>query len=108
MAEMLDLFDRHRGLDLPPIVELKRTLAGREKTFDCRLLAGHRRGAAALLVAAGPMHAHGVVLFAAGGPMHAPGARRPAGTRTFGHFWPDRFYNVSHWLDRRGGTIGFY
>ena len=94
MAEMLAVFDPRRALDLPPVVELKRTLAGREKTFDCRLLAGDRRGAVVLFVAPGPMHVHGVDL--------------PAGTVTFGHFWTDRAYNVYHWTDRSGATIGFY
>jgi len=79
---------------LARVLELKRTLSGRVKTFNCRLLSGDRRHAVLLFVAPAPMHVHGVDL--------------PAGTVTFGHFWTDRFYNVYHWLDPAGGTIGFY
>src|SRR5215471_313611 len=79
---------------LPPIVEVKRTLAGGEKQFHCRLLAGDHRHAVVLWVSEQPMHVHGVDL--------------PAGTISFGHFWADRPYNVYHWLDRSRRTVGFY
>jgi predicted RNA-binding protein associated with RNAse of E/G family len=79
---------------LPVIVEVKRTLAGVEKRFECRLLAGDARHAVVLWVSAAPMHVHGVDL--------------PAGTVSFGHFWTDRPYNVYHWLDASGRTLGFY
>src|SRR3954465_9064075 len=79
---------------LSRVVELKRTLSGGVKTFDCRLLSGDRRHAVLLFVAPAAVHVHGVDL--------------PAGTVTFGHFGTDRFYNVYHWLDPAGGTIGFY
>jgi len=49
-----------------------------------------------------------VLLFVARDATHVHGIDLPAGTVTFGHFWTDRFYNVYHWLDARGGTIGFY
>jgi predicted RNA-binding protein associated with RNAse of E/G family len=82
--------------ELPSILEIKRTLDGREKRFDCRLLAlasdgGH---AAVLWVAPEAMHVHGVDL--------------PAGTASVGHFWVDRHYNVYHWLDPAGQTLGYY
>ena len=70
---------------LVPIVEIKRTLAGGEKRFDCLRLAGSARHAVLLWIAREPMHVHGVDL--------------PAGTISFGHFWTDRFYNVYHWVD---------
>src|SRR5882672_11470070 len=84
---------------LPPesialIVEIKRTLAGVEKRFQCRLLRGDARHVVVLWVAPQPMHVHGVDL--------------PAGTVSFGHFWTDRPYNAYHWLDPSGDTIGFY
>lgn len=79
---------------LPEILELKRTLDGREERFACRLIEGDRRQVVVLFVAPEAMHVHGVDL--------------PAGTVTFGHFWTDRLYNVYHWLDVRGQTIGFY
>jgi hypothetical protein len=82
--------------DLPPILEVKRTLDGREKRFDCRLLtlAADGRHAAVLWIAPAAMHVHGVDL--------------PAGTVSVGHFWTDRHYNVYHWLDRAGETLGYY
>lgn len=79
---------------LPPVVEVKRTLDGREKRFSCRLLGGDARHAVVLWVSENPIHVHGVDL--------------PAGTISFGHFWTDRPYNVYHWLDARGQTLGFY
>lgn len=80
---------------LPRILEVKRTLAGREKRFECGVL--ERRGT------------HLVVLFVAPEAMHVHGVDLPAGTVTFGHFWSDRPYNVYHWLRRAdGATIGHY
>lgn len=79
----------------PTILEIKRTLDGREKRFDCRLIAGGGGDAVVLFVAPAAILVHGVEL--------------PAGTVTFGYFWSDRLYNVYHWLDpRHGTTIGFY
>jgi predicted RNA-binding protein associated with RNAse of E/G family len=82
--------------DLPAIVEIKRTLDGREKRFDCRLLA------------LAPDHRHAAVLWIAPEPMHVHGVDLPAGTISVGHFWTDRHYNVYHWLDRAGETLGYY
>ena len=79
---------------LVPIVEIKRTLAGDEKRFDCLRLAGNRDRVVVLWIARAPMHVHGVDL--------------PAGTISLGHFWADRFYNVYHWLDAGRRTLGFY
>jgi len=76
------------------VVEIKRTLAGGEKRFDCRLLAGDAHHAVVLWIAPQPMQVHGVDL--------------PAGTISFGHFWTDRHYNVYHWVDSSGRTLGFY
>ena len=82
--------------ELPPILEVKRTLDGRKKRFNCRLLARAHDGrhAAVLWIAPQPMHVHGVDL--------------PAGTISVGHFWVDRNYNVYHWLDQAGRTLGYY
>jgi predicted RNA-binding protein associated with RNAse of E/G family len=82
--------------DLPAIVEIKRTLDGREKRFDCRLLA------------LAPDHRHAAVLWIAPEPMHVHGIDLPAGTVSVGHFWTDRNYNVYHWLGRAGETLGYY
>jgi len=81
---------------LSSILEIKHTLDGREKRFDCRLLARTEDGrhAAVLWIAPEPMHVHGVDL--------------PAGTVSVGHFWADRPYNVYHWLNQAGQTLGYY
>jgi predicted RNA-binding protein associated with RNAse of E/G family len=80
---------------LTSILEIKRTLAGEEKRFDCLRLAGNADHVVVLWIARAPMHVHGVDL--------------PAGTVSFGHFWTGRFYNVYHWVDAdRRTTIGFY
>jgi len=79
---------------LVPVVEIKQTLAGGEKRFDCLRLAGSTEHAVLLWIAPEPMRVHGVDL--------------PAGTISFGHFWTDRFFNVYHWLDADGRTLGFY
>lgn len=80
--------------ELPAILEVKRTLAGVEKRFDCRLLAWTGTHAAVLWIAPAAMHVHGVDL--------------PAGTISIGHFWTDRNYNVYHWVRADASTIGFY
>lgn len=36
------------------------------------------------------------------------GIELPQGGMTAGHFWVDRPYNVYHWLDPAGRTLGFY
>jgi hypothetical protein len=77
-----------------PILEVKRTLAGVEKLFECQVLSADARQAVVLWVAPGAMHVHGVDL--------------PAGTVSFGHFWTDRFYNAYHWMDPAGHTLGVY
>ena len=80
---------------LAPILEIKRTLRGVEKRFESGQLLASRTGYAVVLwVAPQPMHVHGVDL--------------PAGTVSFGHFWEDRGYNVYHWLDGAGRTVGYY
>jgi predicted RNA-binding protein associated with RNAse of E/G family len=80
--------------ELPAIIEVKRTLAGVEKRFDCRLLARTETHVAVLWIAPEAMHVHGVDL--------------PAGTISIGHFWTDRSYNVYHWMRSDASTIGFY
>ena len=88
--------EQQQAAALPSILEIKHTLDGREKRFDCRLLArtADGRHAAVLWIAPEPMHVHGVDL--------------PAGTVSVGHFWADRPYNVYHWLNQAGQTIGYY
>ncbi|HEX3904203.1 MAG TPA: DUF402 domain-containing protein [Polyangia bacterium] len=79
---------------LTSVVEIKRTLAGGEKRFDCLRLSGDTERAVLLWVAREPMHVHGVDL--------------PTGTVSFGHFWTGRLFNVYHWLDADRRTMGYY
>jgi uncharacterized protein DUF402 len=79
---------------LPAILEVKRTLAGVEKRFECRVLTRSATHLAVLWIAPAAMHVHGVDL--------------PAGTVSVGHFWADRHYNVYHWLRGDRTTVGYY
>jgi predicted RNA-binding protein associated with RNAse of E/G family len=79
---------------LPTIIEVKRTLAGLEKRFECRVLARTSTHLAVLWIAPAAMHVHGVDL--------------PAGTVSVGHFWTERPYNVYHWLRADRTTVGYY
>ena len=88
--------------DLPGILEVKRTLYGREKRFQCRLI-----DFAVLRDARGEQR-HAVVLFVAAAAMHVHGVDLPAGTVSIGHFWTDRPYNVYHWLRGDRTTVGYY
>ncbi len=82
--------------DLPAILEIKRTLDGREKRFHCRLLS------------LAPDASHAAVLWVAPEAMHVHGVDLPAGTVSVGHFWTDRHFNVYHWLNAAGETVGYY
>ncbi|HVZ75452.1 MAG TPA: DUF402 domain-containing protein [Polyangia bacterium] len=79
---------------LPPVLEVKRTLFGTEKRFDCHELARDDHHLAVLWIAPAAMRVHGIDL--------------PAGTVSIGHFWRDRHYNVYHWLDQHASTVGWY
>ena len=88
--------EQQQAAALPSILEIKHTLDGREKRFDCRLLARTADGR------------HAVVLWIVFEPMHVHGVDLPAGTVSVGHFWADRPYNVYHWLNQAGQTLGYY
>lgn len=94
----------HLALDRRPVpggappwtVERKRKLDGRAITYRCRRLAWgpgfallHYRHRVAVVVAAGAI-------------------RLPPGTDTYALYWSDRAYNVYHWCDPAGRTLGFY
>lgn len=79
---------------LPTVVEDKIFLDGRRKQFACRVLES------------APEHL--VVLFVSDQPYVVEGWILPAGTVTFGHFWSARPYNVYHWMDSAGRTLGHY
>jgi predicted RNA-binding protein associated with RNAse of E/G family len=86
--------DRKLDLDLERITEIKESLRGGRKTFNCKVLA--RRG--------GEL----VVLFVSTAVYSVLDLSLPVGTVTFGHFWTDRPYNVYHWMEPSGRTIAFY
>jgi hypothetical protein len=81
-------------VDLERITEIKETLGGARKTFNCKVLA--RR--------AGEL----VVLFVSTRVYSIVGLTLPVGTVTFGHFWTGRSYNVYHWMEPAGRTIAYY
>src|SRR5450432_1251968 len=93
-GECYALKHRRAMAALPTIIEVKRTLAGLEKRFECRVLARTSTHLAVLWIAPAAMHVHGVDL--------------PAGTVSVGHFWTDRPYNVYHWLRADRSTVGYY
>jgi hypothetical protein len=80
----------------PEMLEIKRTLDGREKHFQCKWLDGD------------PALGRVTVLFVSTEDMHVHGVDLPAGTVTFGYFWTDRPYNAYHWMNPRSETIGIY
>jgi hypothetical protein len=76
------------------IVEIKRTLAGRELRFPCTLL-GRAPGWVALRYVLPVPATVGTLAL-------------PAGTVTIAHFWRDRPYAAYHWVDGNGRTLGVY
>lgn len=76
------------------ILEIKRTLDGRELRFPCALL-DRTPGWLALRY----------VLPSAAVVGSLP---LPAGTETIAHYWSDRPYTAYHWIDPQGGTLGVY
>jgi predicted RNA-binding protein associated with RNAse of E/G family len=78
----------------PEVLEIKRTLDGREQTFRCTLLARTPEWLAVRFVTTRPATVSTLAL--------------PVGTETVGHFWDDRPYTAYHWLDSSGWTLGIY
>lgn len=76
------------------VLEIKRTLDGREHTFRCTLLWQTPAWTAVRYVLPGPVTV---------GPLALP-----AGAETVAHFWPDRPYTAYHWLGATGRTLGIY
>jgi len=79
---------------LPKITEIKHRLDKPSQTFACRSVR-HGTGAA-------------VVLFVSDRPMPVANLVLPTGTITFGYFWEGRGYNVYHWMNPEGQTLGHY
>ena len=77
-----------------PITERKTRFDGSVQEFACQILD------------LGPGHA--VLRYDFVREWTVNGIVLPRGGMTAGHFWIDRPYNVYHWLDPDGGTLGFY
>jgi hypothetical protein len=76
------------------LLEIKRSLDGREIRFSCTLLERTPGWAALLYLLPHPAVVGSLQL--------------PAGTETIGHYWTDRPYTAYHWIDGHGSTLGVY
>jgi len=79
---------------LPSFLEVKLRPDGRREVFPCRLL--DRQDDAAVLD------------YRLTRGRDVVGVRLEAGMRTIAYFWTTRAYNVYHWIQEHGGTVGFY
>jgi len=76
------------------ITEIKHTLAGERKTFDCELLQRGEREA--------------VVAYRMPRDARLEDIELRRGTLSLGYFWADRPYNAYHWIDARLDSIALY
>jgi len=76
------------------ITEIKHTLAGERKTFDCELL--H----------CSPGEA--VVIYRMPRDVQLEDIELRRGTLSLGYFWQDRPYNAYHWIDERFDSVALY
>jgi len=78
----------------PSILEIKTTLDEKRQEFQCNLLSY--------------THDEAVLLFEVTRPYQIADLTIPAGSISLGYFWPDHLYNVYHWLNPAGHTLGIY
>jgi len=76
------------------ITEIKHTLAGERKTFDCELLR-HSPGEA-------------VIIYRMPRDVQLEDILLRGGTLSLGYFWEDRPYNAYHWIDQRLASVALY
>ncbi len=76
------------------IKEIKSTLDGRHKEFDCELLT---RG-----------HGEAVVIYRMPRDVQLEDVLLRKDTVSLGYFWEDRPYNVYHWIDPLQDTVALY
>jgi predicted RNA-binding protein associated with RNAse of E/G family len=83
-------------LNLPAtrIVEIKTTLAGERKEFDCELLK-FTRGEV-------------VVIYRMPGDVQLEDLLLPKDTISIGYFWDDRAYNAYHWIGEQSQSLALY
>ncbi len=76
------------------ITEVKTTLAGKRKKFECELLKYN----------AGEV----IVIYRMPRDVQLEDLLLPKGSISLGYFWEDRAYNVYHWLDDNRQTLALY
>ena len=76
------------------ITEIKTTLGGERKTFDCELLRLDEEEA--------------VVVYRMPRDVQLEDVLLPEATLSLGYFWRARPYNAYHWVDPRGDTLALY
>lgn len=76
------------------IKEIKSTLGGTSKEFDCELLTRDRGEA--------------VVIYRMPQDVKLEDVLLSKDTVSLGYFWEDRPYNVYHWIDPRQDTVALY
>jgi predicted RNA-binding protein associated with RNAse of E/G family len=76
------------------ITEIKTTLLGERKTFECELLQATTSDA--------------VVVYRMPADHQLEDILLPKDTLSFGYFWQDRPYNAYHWIDAQQQTIALY
>ncbi len=76
------------------ITEVKNTLAGERKTFDCELLTS-KAGEA-------------VVIYRMPRDVQLENVLLRKNTISLGYFWEDRPYNAYHWIDTQQDSVALY
>jgi predicted RNA-binding protein associated with RNAse of E/G family len=76
------------------ITEVKHQLDGQIKTFECEVLSRTEDELVIYYKMKTDYSLHGVEL--------------KKGMISLGYFWPDRFYNLYHWVDSEGQSIALY
>jgi len=79
---------------LDRITEIKTTLSGARKEFDCELLCRATREV--------------VVIYRMPGEVQLEDLLLPKDSISLGYFWEDRAYNVYHWIDQQRQTLALY
>ena len=82
------------NLPTTSIVEIKTTLAGARKEFDCELLKLTRGEV--------------VVIYRMPGEVQLEDLLLPKDAISIGYFWEDRAYNAYHWIDEQSQTLALY
>ncbi len=82
------------NLPATSIVEIKTTLAGECKEFDCELLKSTRGEV--------------VVIYRMPHDVQLEDLLLPKDSISIGYFWEDRAYNAYHWIDEQCQTLALY